>query len=73
MNRANTALWTVSEIIDYLLKTNEEVCFSDYARMFIRQMQVNGHTRNAKNYLLAVAHLERYIGSTQVMFSQLTA
>lgn len=31
LNRANTTLWSVSEIIEYLLKTDEEVCFSDLA------------------------------------------
>ena len=73
LNRANTTLWSVSEIIEYLLKTDEEVCFSDYSRMFIRQMRLDGHERNAKNYQLAVAHLERYMGTTRVMFGHLTA
>ena len=45
LNRANTTLWSVSEIIEYLLKTDEEVCFSDYSRMFIRQMRLDGHER----------------------------
>ena len=41
--------------------------------MFIRQMRLDGHERNAKNYQLAVAHLERYMGTTRVMFGHLTA
>jgi integrase len=73
LNRTNTSLWSVSEIIEYLLKTDEEVCFSEYARMFIRQMRADGHERNAKNYQLAVSHLERYMGTTRVMFGHLTA
>lgn len=73
LNRTNTSLWSVSEIIEYLLKTDEEVCFSEYARMFIRQMRADGHERNAKNYQLAVAYLERYMGTTRVMFGHLTA
>ena len=73
LNRANTTLWSVSEIIEYLLKTDEEVCFSDYSRMFIRQMRLDGHERNTKNYQLAVAHLERFMGTTRVMFGHLTA
>lgn len=32
-----------------------------------------GHARNAKNYQLAVNHLERYLGTTQIMFSTLTS
>ena len=31
LNRINTSLWDVKEVIDYLLKTAEEVCFSEYA------------------------------------------
>lgn len=36
-------------------------------------MRHEGHARNAKNYMLAVNHLERFIGTTRVMFSQLTS
>lgn len=35
-------------------------------------MESEGHERNAKNYKLAVNHLERYIGTTKIMFSILT-
>ncbi len=73
LNRTNASLWSVKEIVDYLLKTDQEVCFSNYARMFIQQMAVSGHERNAKNYKLAVDHLERFIGSTNIMFSTLTS
>ena len=41
--------------------------------MFIQQMAASGHERNAKNYKLAVDHLERFIGSTNIMFSTLTS
>ena len=51
----------------------KEICFSDYAKLHIKQMLVENRERTAKNYKLAVAHLERYIGTTQIMFSQLTA
>ena len=33
----------------------------------------SSHARNAKNYQLAVNHLERYLGTTQIMFSTLTS
>lgn len=36
-----------------------------YARKFISKMESEGHERNAKNYKLAVNHLERYIGTTK--------
>ena len=73
LNRTNTSLWSVKEVIDYWLETDEEICFSNYAKLHIKQMLVENRERTAKNYKLAVAHLERYIGTTQIMFSQLTA
>lgn len=36
-------------------------------------MENEGHARNAKNYRLAVNHLERYIGTTRIMFPVLTS
>ena len=36
-------------------------------------MRLDGHERNAKNYQLAEAHMERYMGTTRVMFGHLTA
>lgn len=33
----------------------------------------NGQDRNAKNYKLAIQHLERFSGTTQIMFSHLTS
>lgn len=36
-------------------------------------MENDGHERNAKNYKMAVQHLERFLGTTQVMFSYLTS
>ena len=33
-------------------------------------MEQRGQNRNAKNYKLAVAHLERNLGTTQIMFAQ---
>ena len=72
LNRINTSLWDVKEVIDYLLKTAEEVCFSEYARTFVSCMEKEGFERNARNYQLAVNHLERYLGTTRIMFSHLT-
>ncbi len=35
-------------------------------------MEAEGHERNAKNYRLAVNHLQRYMGTTRLMFSHLS-
>lgn len=73
LNRVDATRWSVKEVVEYLVKDDEDVCFSDYARIFIKKMEKDGHERNAKNYNLAVRHLERYVGTTNLMFSQLTS
>nr|WP_298074346.1 phage integrase SAM-like domain-containing protein [uncultured Bacteroides sp.] len=72
LNRTNSSLWGVKEVVEYLMKTDEEVCFSDYATQHIDRMIRSGHERNAKNYRLAVNHLERYLGTNRIMFRHLT-
>ena len=55
-----------------IFKENLE-SFSDYARLHIRKMEQRGQARNAKNYKLAVAHLERFLGTTQVTFAMMSS
>lgn len=73
LNQVNTTLWNIGEVVEYLQKIQEEACFSDFARNSIDKMKSDGHERNARNYMLAVNHLERFFGSNQIMFSQLTS
>ena len=73
LNRTDASLWGVKEVVEYLMKTDEEVCFSDYATQHIDRMIRSGHERNAKNYRLAVNHLERYLGTNRIMFGHLTS
>ena len=73
LNMQDTSKWTVKEMIAFLQTEESDASFSDYAKLHISRMINDGHERNAKNYQLAVAHLERYLGTTQVMFSYLTS
>lgn len=73
LNRVNATCWEIKEVIEFLLKDDEEACFSDYARKFIDRMEADGHERNAKNYRLAVNHLERFMGTTRLLFSNLSS
>lgn len=72
INLKDVSQYSVNELIDYLQNSDADVCFSDYATKFIGRMEAEGHERNAKNYRLAVNHLQRYMGSTRLMFSQLS-
>lgn len=73
LNRKDISQWTVAEVVNYLLKGNEDLCFSDYARLHIDRMIDRGQERNAKNYKLALQHMERFFGTNKIMFAQLTS
>lgn len=73
LNRVESAHWTIHEVMEYLKRGDEDVSFSEYAREYIRRLINNDQERTAKNYKLAVQHLERYVGTTRVMFSMLSS
>ena len=72
-NKEDISQWDVKTLVEYLEKADEDICFSDYARKYKREMEtVRGMARNAKNYELAYCHLERFAGTSQLMFSRFT-
>ena len=73
LNRVNTSRWTVKQVVDFLRTMDSDLCFSEYARKHIDRMVDRGQQRNARNYELALQHLERFAGTTKVMFSELTS
>lgn len=73
INRKNIAALSVLEIVEYLTAENSVDSFSEYAKLHIARMEEHGQQRNAKNYKLAVAHLERYLGTNQITFAQMSS
>ena len=73
LNRKDTSRWTVRQILEYLRTADTELCFSEYARLHIDRMIDRGQERNARNYQLALQHLERFCGTTKIMFDELTS
>lgn len=73
LNKVEIRKWDVHDVVAYLEKGTDDVCFSDYARKYHDDMYNSGHERNARNYELAYQHLERYTGTNKLMFSQLTS
>ena len=73
LNKMNIEHWTAKEVAEFLTKEDEDICFSDYARKHIDRMIDKGEQRNARNYELALQHMERFAGTTKVMFSHLTS
>lgn len=72
INRTDVSQYSISELIKFLLNSETDVCFSEYALRFIARMEKEGYERNAKNYRLAVSHLERYLGTNRIMFTFLS-
>lgn len=72
LNRVDAESWTIGEVIDYVTKEDEDLCFSDYARRHHAKLIDAGQARTAKNYELAYQHMERFAGTTKIMFSQMT-
>lgn len=73
LNLHDISGWELSEVIDYLQTENEDICFSDYAKIHIGRMINRGQERNARNYQMAVNSLELYLGTNKVMFNSLTS
>lgn len=73
LNRHDISQWTGTKVVEFLTTPEEVMPFSDYARKHIDRMIDRGQERNAKNYKLALGHMERYFGTTKVKFAQLTS
>lgn len=73
LNRKDVSALTLREVIEYLTSEATAENFSEYAKVHIARMVNRGQERNAKNYKLAVAHLERYLGTNQISFGQLSS
>ena len=73
LNRKDLSVLSVKEVIEYLTRDSDAESFSEYAQLHIRRMEKRGQERTAKNYKLAVQHLERYLGSNQLLFCQLSS
>ena len=72
LNKMDITNWTVHDVVSYLHKADEDICFSEYARKYKFEMAKRGQERNARNYELAYQHLERYAGTNKLMFSRFT-
>ncbi len=72
LNTVDTRTWTAQMVVDFLLSGDSDVCFSDYARLHIDRFIDNGQERTAKNYKLALQHLERFMGTDKIKASMLT-
>lgn len=73
LNKLDIDQWDVQEIANFLKSENDDICFSDYARKYIDHMMAKGQIRNARNYELALGHMERFAGTNKIKFSHMTS
>ena len=71
LNKKDIRNWNAKEVSDFLVSGDDDIDFSKYARKHIDRMIDRGQQRNARNYELALQHLERFAGTTCVKFSHL--
>ena len=69
LNHVDYSAWNLKDIVEYVTTTGSHVSFSSYARTYIEKID---KPRTAKNYTLALKHLEKYMGSCELMFQSLT-
>ena len=72
LNCMDTETWDVNRIVNFLVRGDEDVCFSDYCRKHISRLIDNGQKRTSKNYILALQNLELFAGSNKIMFSTIS-
>ncbi|MDE7081900.1 MAG: site-specific integrase [Muribaculaceae bacterium] len=72
LNRLDVSAWTLPQVMTFLRTGEEDLSFSEFARRYIREMIDRGQVRNARNYEFALNHLERYMGTTNVVFKALS-
>lgn len=73
LNKVDTECWSVNDIVAYLKSGEDDICFSDYARLHIDRMVDRYQLRTAQNYRQALGHMERFYGTNKIMFAQLTS
>ena len=73
LNAVNLSSLSVSEIITFLKKLDDDISFSEFARSYIRRMTIEWKmARNAKNYSLAIRSLELFMKKDDILCRQLT-
>lgn len=73
LNKVNTEVMSVKDVIATIKDIGVVELFSTYARAHVAHLINSGQERTSRNYKLALEHLERFCGTTKVTFAQLTS
>lgn len=69
---SNISTWKVTEIIEFLKKSDESISFTKFAEVYINRMKNENRTNTAGNYKNAITSLCGYLGKESFNFSDLT-
>ena len=72
LNKVDSKDWTVLQVRDYLLKSDQELSFSDFARSYINSLYDELQEGTIRTYANSLQSLEKFAGSQKILFSQLT-
>lgn len=73
LNAVDLSSLTVSEIVAFLKKLDDDISFSEYARFYVRRMAIEWKMeRNAKNYGLALRSLEIFMDRNNILCPHLS-
>lgn len=72
LNKVDHEKWTAEQVKEYLLQSDEDICFSDFARKFINSLHDSYRPHSIARYEQALKRIEKYANSDKIMFSQLT-
>lgn len=73
LNHVDYECWSIKEIVDHICTADKDICFSDYARQYIKRLYNDDKERTSRNYKWALNSLEMYVGTNQLMFANLTS
>lgn len=72
INKIDTSKLSVHQVVDFLKKQKQDICYSDYVRRYVRE-----HSDMTNSTLLsyhsAINSLESYLGTNKIMVSYLTS
>ena len=72
INNLNIKNWTVQNIKKFLMSSDEDISFTDFATEFIIQMKNENRDKPAANYKSALNSLLKYAKREKLFFSDIT-
>jgi len=73
LNYEETELWTLREVINFLMQENNKISFTDYYREYIGKMRNENRNDPAANYQTALNSLTKFSGKKELFFSDITS